>query len=306
MPRVPWRDGYGRATRVPGRGNQTMVAARIAGSLFASLLAWTVAGTAPIAAQTQATASVRLVHVASGIAAVDLLIDGQPLVTSLAYRGASEYAPLPLGRHAIRLTAAGQPGQVLADGVVDLQAGQHVTIAATGDAPTIATIAIIDDTSPPPAGQAKIRFVHGAPDIPAVDVATRGGAIIFGNVTFREVENYVGVPAGTYTLEMRPTGQSAVALLVPNVTLSPGQVVTIFAAGKAADNTLAAILVVYQSTTPAAGTTTQAVPVSVPRTGTGLVADSVTANWAIAGLLLFVVLVGGVATSARIACRRSQ
>lgn len=253
-------------------------------------------------ADAQATASVRVIHLAVGAGAVDVTVDGQALVANVGFRAASDYLTVPAGRRTIRFAAAGQPAQALAEGTIDVPAGQALTIAATGEAPAVTALVIPDDNSAPPAGQARVRFVHGAPDVPPVDVAARGGQVLFTGVGFREVENYVNLPAGTYTLEMRPAGQTAVSLAVPNVTLTAGQVVTIFAAGKAADNSLAAVLVVYQPTVPGVGSTAQVLPVGPPRTGLGLLADQapVASTYAaVVALLILIVAAGGIVAARR-------
>jgi hypothetical protein len=210
---------------------------------------------------------VRAVHMAPGAPNVDIVVDDQRAFGDLAFKAATDYAPVPVGSRTIKVTPAGQSQPVVIDANLPVQAGAPVTVVATGELPSVTPLVLNDDNSPPAAGQAKVRFVHAALDGPAVDIAVQGGPVLFRNIAFRGTGDYTNVPAGTYTLDVRPAGQTTAVLTVPNVSLSAGQIVTIFAAGKVADNSLAAVPVVYQASGGQDGT-------RMPRTGTGSAAGS--------------------------------
>jgi len=80
-----------------------------------------------------------------------------------------------------------------------------------------------------------VRFFHGSPDAPAVDIAVTGGPVLFGNVAFQSGTEYLEVPAGTYDLEARIAGTMNVALALPGVELEDGKVYTAYATGLVAD-----------------------------------------------------------------------
>ncbi|GAB3541043.1 hypothetical protein GCM10027443_39810 [Pontibacter brevis] len=88
-----------------------------------------------------------------------------------------------------------------------------------------------DDLTEPAANNAHVRFVHLSPDAPAVDVAVQGGDVLFSNRSLRSVTDFAPVPAGTYTLEVRPAGSTTAVLTIPDVTLSDNDIYTIFARG---------------------------------------------------------------------------
>ena len=92
---------------------------------------------------------------------------------------------------------------------------------------------LVDNNAAPAAGKAHVRFVHTSPDAPAVDIAVKGGPVIFPNVAFKAASQYVPVDAGTYDLEVRPAGKTDVVLAVPGVKLDAGNVYTVFAMGLA-------------------------------------------------------------------------
>jgi hypothetical protein len=229
--------------------------------------------------------------------AVDVLVDGQRAISNLAFKSATEYASLPAGTRDVRVTPAGQNQTAVISAQLPLQAGTDSTIVAVGPLAQIGALPLQDDNRAPAAGKAKVRFVHASPDAPAVDVAVTGGPVLFPNVAFRGVGGYSEVDAGTYNLEVRAAGTQNVALRVPNVTLQSGQIVTVFAAGTVAGNSLSAVPVVYTAGQTASG---------MPPVGTGLVADTETNSALYAGLAAAgLVLVAGVGTLA-VARRRSR
>ncbi len=107
-----------------------------------------------------------------------------------------------------------------------------------------------------PAGNACVNVIHASPDAPAVDVAVTGGPVLFENAAFPAGTDYAEVDAGTYDLEIRPTGTTDVALAVPGVAIEEGQVYDIFAIGLVGDGTLAALPLVATAADGILGTPT--------------------------------------------------
>lgn len=253
----------------------------------------------------QATAQVRAVHVATGAPAVDISIAGARVFSDLAPRSASGYNSVPAGRQTVRISVSGQPDQTVLETDLDLQPNTSITLAVVGEVPSVDALVLTDDNAPPPTGQAKVRFVHGAPDVPPVDVATRDGQTLFGGIAYRTAADYVHVPAGTYDLEIRAADNSSMLVTLPNVTLSASQIVTFFATGRMADNQVTAVPVTYQAggTSSAGGVTGDAGnswPTSMPRAGTGPVSDGRVALFGLPAALA--ILVAGL--SLRRASRR--
>ena len=221
--------------------------------------------TRPQASAQAPTARMRLVHMSPDAPALDVQVDGQRTAAGLAFRSASGYTTLAPGDRKLRLLSAGQGQNALIDADLPLQAGQDVTLVALGRAAEIAVLPLRDDNNPPAAGKAKVRFMHASPDAPPVDIAVRGGPVIFPGVGFKSVAGYVEVDAGTYALEVRPAGTTTIALNLPNVTFRPGQVLTIFGAGLLGNGTLAAVPVDYSAGQVSSG---------LPASGVGTVAGS--------------------------------
>lgn len=77
---------------------------------------------------------------------------------------------------------------------------------------------------------AYVRFVHLSPNAPAVDITTENN-VLAEDIIYKEATDYIEVPAGTYTILVKPTGTNQVVLRVPQVTLRPDDVKTIYVVG---------------------------------------------------------------------------
>ncbi|MGQ9675428.1 MAG: DUF4397 domain-containing protein [Chloroflexota bacterium] len=176
-------------------------------------------------------AMLRVVHASPDAPAVDVLVDGNMAFSNLAFRGITRYAALPAGSHNIQVVPAGATEPAVIEADVDLTAGTDYTIVAVGRLADIEPLVLTDDNSAPPAGQAKVRFVHASPNAPAVDIAEASGRVIFSGISFKGVGDYTNLPAGTYDVEARLARTDTVALAIPNVTVNAGTVYTVFAVG---------------------------------------------------------------------------
>lgn len=228
------------------------------------------AGVLPSLAQDN-QARLRAVHASPGGPPVDVVVNGNTAFPGVAYKDISDYAPVDAGAAQVQVMPAGGNQTALIDATIDLQANADYTMVAVGEPENIEPLVLVDDNTPPAPGQARVRFVHASPNAPAVDVAVQGGQVLFSNVSFKGVGNYVSVPAGTVTLEVRAAGSDQVVLTVPNVALAECTVYTIYAVGLVdGQPPLEAITSTDATTTcaaPAAGATaTPAAAQTVPAT----------------------------------------
>jgi len=193
------------------------------------------------------SALVRVAHLSPDAPNVDVWIDGSKKLTNVPFKAVSGYLELTEGAHQVAVTPTGATTPKVIDASVTVEGGKAYTVAATGVLASIQPLVLVDDLVPPPSGQAKVRFVHTAPDAPAVDVAVRGGAVLFSNVSFRGFDGYDALPNGTYDLDVRVAGTATVALPVDDVTLTAGYNYTVFAVGLLGNGSLSALPVVdYQ------------------------------------------------------------
>jgi LPXTG-motif cell wall-anchored protein len=177
-------------------------------------------------------ARVRVVHASPDAPAVDVWVDGNVAFSNAPFTGITDYAGLDAGSYQVQVTPTGETEPVVIDATLDLAGGTDYTVVAVGLLADIEPLVLVDNNSAPAAGKAHVRFVHASPDAPAVDIAVAdGGPVLFPNVPFKGIGDYLPVDAGTYDLEARVAGTDTVALSVPRVQLDEGTVYTIFAMG---------------------------------------------------------------------------
>lgn len=101
------------------------------------------------------------------------------------------------------------------------------------------------------AGTAKVRVIHASPDAPAVDVFVNGNKAL-SNVPFFTASDYLDLPAGSYRVQVAPTGQPATAAVIDaTATIEAGKAYTIAATGLVAE--IKPTIIVDDLSAPAAG-----------------------------------------------------
>jgi hypothetical protein len=212
-------------------------------------------------------ARVRVVHASPDAPAVDILVNGGAAFTNAPFKGITNYASLDAGSYAVAVVPTGMTEPQVISATLPLEAGKDYTVVAVGQLANIEPLVLTDNNAAPAEGKAHVRFVHASPDAPAVDIAVKGGPVIFPNVAFKGVGEYTPVDAGTYNLEVRLAGTETVALDLPNISLAAGTVYTVFAMGLAGgEPKLTAVL--SEDAKPAmAQAAAGAAPASLPVTG---------------------------------------
>jgi hypothetical protein len=176
--------------------------------------------------------NVLVTHASPDAPGVDLLIDNAKVNSSaLTYPNNTGYLEVETGTRNVKVNVAGTSTSVInADIMVDENA--YYSIFAVDAVANISAVAFEDDLTAPASGKAHVRFIHLSPDAPAVDVAVASsGAVVFGDVSFKEGTAFTPLDAGTYNLDVRVAGTSTVALVLPPITLSAGKIYTVFAKG---------------------------------------------------------------------------
>jgi len=182
-------------------------------------------------------ARVRVVHNSPDAPSVDVRVDGGLAFADLAFGGITGYAELPAGSYQIQVEPAGAAGAgpFVIDVSVPLAAGTDYTVIASDRLASIFPAVLTDtNAAAPGAGNARVRFFHGSPDAPAVDVALLGGPVVLPNVAFGE-DGAIEVPAGGYDLEVRVAGTDINVLELRGLEFAAGGEYTAYASGLVAD-----------------------------------------------------------------------
>lgn len=178
---------------------------------------------------TQDTTYLRVAHASPDAPAVDVYVEGDPVLENVSFGAVSEYMQLEAGTYNVTITAAGNESAAVFDGTVDLPPRGALTLAATGEltnetnASTFQPVLYTDDALEPGEDEAAVRIVHLVPDAPTVDVTvTRDDntTVVADNVSYRNASEYVTVPAGTHTFEIREATAANDGTIVETVTVT--------------------------------------------------------------------------------------
>lgn len=192
---------------------------------------------APAAQASGSGAKVRVIHASPDAPSVDILVnDAIRAFQDVTFNEITDYAALPAGVYNAKVVpTGGGAGAAVIDADLNLLYFRNYTVVAVNTVDKIEPIVLEDASDPTPfvlnPGSARVRFLHASPNAPAVDIAVAGGPILFGNVSFKGLADYVSVPAGRVDLEVRLAGTDTVVLTIPGLQLAAGTTYTALATG---------------------------------------------------------------------------
>lgn len=182
-----------------------------------------------------AKANVMVVHASPNAPAVDVRVNDAVVKANLAYPTNTGYLQANAGATNLKVSPTATTTYVI-NANVTLDAGKNYSVFAIDSVSKIKAAVVADDLTAPAAGKAHVRFFHLSANAPAVDIALKGGAVLFPNRTFNDQTNaaltaFTPLNAGTYNLEVRVAGTNTAVLDLPNITLASGKIYTVFAKG---------------------------------------------------------------------------
>jgi plastocyanin len=176
-------------------------------------------------------ARLKLANAVADSSALNFLVDGAALFSSVTFKGISSYATTAAGKRTIRIQSSAAPGTTIASFPVSLDSAHDYSLVAVGSLAQPTFLALTDDDSPPTVGLVKVRFVNVSTGVGTVDAlvdfASQAAGIAPGSVSA-----YVQVgPATSYTVTFTtPGGVNAIASLNP-VQLAASGVYSIYLFG---------------------------------------------------------------------------
>lgn len=174
---------------------------------------------------------IRLLNASPGTEGVDVFANGKPLVRDVRYKEFTPYVKVVPGTYRITAYPAGTTAKLLADMQITFRPNSIHTAAFIGRPPNTELFTIPEPRVTVPPGRANVRFVHLSPNSPAVDITTPDGKVIFPNVQYKGITNYMALAPGRHTLQARISGTDKVVLNVPNILLKPRRNYSVYAVG---------------------------------------------------------------------------
>lgn len=182
-------------------------------------------------------ATVRVIHDTADAPAVSVYANDTfvtPVVPSLAFPNFTPYVSVSPATSltSVQVTPAGNPGTVVINAKLALNAGTQYSVYAVGTLATIAPLVTTDDRRRL-ATQAKVRIIHGSPSAGPVDiyVTARGAGIatatpVLTSVPFKADTGFLSVPAGSYDVTVTPAGSKTAAIGPATITVTNSGIYT--------------------------------------------------------------------------------
>lgn len=196
----------------------------------AALVAATATG-AQGAEQPAAEGWARLAHLSPDTPEVDVSLTGLDGASVLqlqdvGYGDVSNYARLPVGTYTAAMRPAGAPAdsEPVITAAVEIQDGVAITVAAVGMNADLSGRILVDDLTPPAAGNARVRLISAAVSSPAVSVTTDTGTVLADDAEFGTATGYSEVAGGRWALEISSDAGTGST----DVDLAAGSVNTLF------------------------------------------------------------------------------
>ena len=175
----------------------------------------------------QDSAFIRVAHVSPDAPPVDVYVDGEQILADVPFGAVSDYAEFPADTYNVTITPAGDNETVVFEGNLTLEARSVSTLFASGEVSENATqpfepVLFEDDAFQPAENESAVSVAHMSPDAPTVDVTANNGSVVLAqNLSYQNASEYVTVPAGNHTVEIRPAspGANATPVFTANVTL---------------------------------------------------------------------------------------
>lgn len=176
---------------------------------------------------------IRLFHASPNAPAVDVYANGNLIAKNIAYKDFTKYLNLPPGEYNIKIYPTGETTNPILNTDLIIPQGTAFNVAVIGEPPNVSLYPIPEPYTAQNFGRPCIRFIHLSPNAPAVDIALSDGRKVFSSVGYKDITDYVCVPPGTYTFQVRLAGTDDVVLTIPDVQLKPDNYYTIYATGLA-------------------------------------------------------------------------
>ncbi|MBU5484049.1 DUF4397 domain-containing protein [Clostridium sp. MSJ-11] len=173
----------------------------------------------------------RIFNASPNVGPIDVYVNDSPTVMNLAYKEMSEYIIVLSGNYNIKIYPAGQTTSPIINTSLPIPKDSIFTVALIGMPPSISLYPIPEPLRSENFGVPCIRFVNLSPNSPAMDVTLPAGRELFSDVNYKDFTLYACVPAGTYNIQLRPSGTNDIVSTVRGVTLDANKFYTIYAVG---------------------------------------------------------------------------
>ena len=211
---------------------------------------------------------VNVIHAAATAGPVDVYVDGQPILTNVAFGTASGYMALPPGLHQVQLVpAGGDLSAAVVTAQTQVEAGNAYEVAAIAGVEPVQVVATTANLDPLGEGVARVRVFQAIAGAPPSDLALPEGEVAIPNITPGAATEYAEIPVAAGApppgFEVRVAG---IEIDIPvsgeqlDAVIDPGFVYTFYILGTVTDLGSFQVLPVVAPAAGSAGVGSAATP----------------------------------------------
>jgi hypothetical protein len=168
----------------------------------------------------------RIVHLLPSFSPIDVYLDGKLFYSGLRYQGVSDYMSVRPGNHRIIFCTIGRRSRPIYYKTLFIPRRGIVSMVVHGLS-TGPDVIVLDDKTTVPTGRSKVKIVHLAPYIPAVDLLA-GRWMWFNEIIYQEASEYIPIPAGRETLTLRASETKHIIFTLPNAYFGRNRAHTVY------------------------------------------------------------------------------
>ena len=186
---------------------------------------------------TSTTQQVRIVMVSPDAPAVDILIDGTQVATSLLYTNSTSYTAVKAGQRRVQALTVSNSTSIF-DQTISVTASANETLLLTGPASKIQSVLLTDGSTATTttSGTGKVRIVNasatmGPADVYIVNAGTglSGATPVATKLSFDQATEYGAEAIGNYQVVMTSPGTTNLLLDTGVLALTQNQFQTVVA-----------------------------------------------------------------------------
>ena len=197
----------------------------------------------PSVMPTEDQAVFAFVQASSSLVAVDVMVDDQPVLTNVAFGDVSDFLIVDSGDHNVKLVpAGGDVSQALTDSDLTMDGGKVYDLVAAGPTDEVEVKSFEFNNDPVTGENARIRIIHAADTVDAIDVAPVDGDPIVSDLSYFNASDHTDYRAGEVQFEVRATGEQGSLVTLPTFNAEAGSSLDIIVTTDAQANPVGLIL----------------------------------------------------------------
>lgn len=181
-------------------------------------------------------AAFMLIHASPDAPKIDVYAGNQLIDTGHVYGENTVYYGAVPNIYNFQFVEAGTSNVLLSD-FINFDGNKAYSIFLTDSLSKIKLSITNDEYTIPTGDSVRLRFLDFSPNAGALDVVMHDGDTLYLNRNFNDqatnssLDDFITIPSGTYTMDLRDAGTTNIAYSLSPLTLASGNVYTFYAKG---------------------------------------------------------------------------